>query len=42
VAAAVDGWRAHLLAAGCSPRDIELLAEQIDRPFLLDQRAAVR
>ncbi|HVZ34168.1 MAG TPA: HipA domain-containing protein, partial [Polyangiaceae bacterium] len=36
----VDGWRAHFASAGVLPGEIELLAEQIDRPFLRDQRAA--
>jgi serine/threonine-protein kinase HipA len=38
VARTVDRWRAHFKAEGVSPRDIELYAEQIDRPFLKDQR----
>jgi serine/threonine-protein kinase HipA len=42
VAAAVDSWRAHFATAGVAVRDIELLAEQIDRPFLLDQRDALQ
>jgi serine/threonine-protein kinase HipA len=42
VAAAVRSWRAHFAATGVSVRDIELLAEQIDRPFLFDQRIAQR
>lgn len=40
VARAVDGWRDHFQRAGVSPRDIGLLADQIDRPFLARQRAA--
>jgi serine/threonine-protein kinase HipA len=38
VARAVDPWRRHFAAEGVSARDIESYAEQIDRPFLLDQR----
>jgi len=38
VARAVDGWRAHFRSCGATSGDIELLAEQIDRPFLKDQR----
>ncbi|MDP3822173.1 MAG: HipA domain-containing protein [Burkholderiales bacterium] len=40
VARAVAGWRAHFAEKGVSPRDIDLLAEQIDRPFLREQRVA--
>lgn len=36
--AIVDGWKASFCESGVSERDIELLSEQIDRPFLLDQR----
>ncbi len=39
VARAVARWREHFTAAGVSHGDIELLSEQIDRPFLRDQRA---
>ncbi len=38
VARVVDGWKTHFAACGVTPRDVELLAEQIDRPFLLEQR----
>src|SRR5262249_10514764 len=38
VIAAVNGWKQHFRACGVRPRDIETLAEQIDRPFLADQR----
>jgi len=38
VCAVVDGWRAHFRSVGVRPRDLDLLAEQIDRPFLHDQR----
>jgi serine/threonine-protein kinase HipA len=34
----VDGWKRHFASCGVTKRDIELLAEQIDRPFLRDQR----
>jgi serine/threonine-protein kinase HipA len=34
----VGGWRAHFESVGVRPRDVELLAEQIDRPFLRQQR----
>lgn len=34
----VDGWRKHFRQCGVSKGDIEALAEQIDRPFLRDQR----
>ena len=40
VVAVVAGWKAHFEAAGVGKRDIESYAEQIDRPFLLEQRAA--
>lgn len=38
VAKVVAGWKQHFAAAGVSARDIEQYAEQIDRPFLRDQR----
>jgi serine/threonine-protein kinase HipA len=38
VATTVERWKQHFAAAGVSARDIESYAEQIDRPFLLDQR----
>jgi serine/threonine-protein kinase HipA len=38
VSGTVDGWKQHFKAEGVRPRDIESYAEQIDRPFLLDQR----
>ena len=34
----VDGWQAHFKAAGVSQSDITSYGEQIDRPFLADQR----
>jgi serine/threonine-protein kinase HipA len=36
----VAGWKEHFARAHVSARDIESLAGQIDRPFLLDQRTA--
>ncbi|HEY1283569.1 MAG TPA: HipA domain-containing protein [Steroidobacteraceae bacterium] len=36
----VSGWRAHFEATGVSKSDLDAYAEQIDRPFLADQRAA--
>ncbi len=42
VAQAVDGWRQHFAACGVTPRDIDLYAEQIDRPFLRDQRSELK
>jgi serine/threonine-protein kinase HipA len=38
VAKVVSTWKRHFLACGVTPRDIEALAEHIDRPFLRDQR----
>jgi serine/threonine-protein kinase HipA len=38
VARTVDGWRRHFQECGVTRNDIELYAEQIDRPFLKDQR----
>lgn len=38
VARAVAGWREHFASCGVARRDLDLLAEQIDRPFLADQR----
>lgn len=38
VAGVVAGWREHFVSAGVSDADIELLGEQIDRPFLREQR----
>jgi serine/threonine-protein kinase HipA len=40
VIAAVAGWKAHFAAAGVGKHDIAACAEQLDRPFLRDQRAA--
>jgi serine/threonine-protein kinase HipA len=36
----VAGWKAHFAAAGVAATDIESLAQQVDRPFLADQRRA--
>jgi len=36
----IERWKAHFAAAGVSKHDIESYAEQIDRPFLRDQRVA--
>jgi serine/threonine-protein kinase HipA len=33
-----NGWREHFASLGVTRRDVELHAEQIDRPFLADQR----
>jgi serine/threonine-protein kinase HipA len=39
VARVVAGWKEHFASCGVTRRDVELLGEQIDRPFLADQRA---
>lgn len=38
VARVVNGWQAHLAACAVTAADIELYAEQIDRPFPGEQR----
>ncbi len=38
----VDGWKEHFKACGVTSGDIGLYAEQIDRPFLRDQRNEVK
>lgn len=38
VARVVAGWQKHFQSFGVTRRDVEYLAEQIDRPFLRDQR----
>jgi serine/threonine-protein kinase HipA len=38
----VDGWKDHFRASGVTASDVKLLAEQIDRPFLLNQRKDMR
>jgi serine/threonine-protein kinase HipA len=42
VAKVVDGWKDHFKRCGVTASDVKLLSEQIDRPFLLDQRKQVR
>jgi serine/threonine-protein kinase HipA len=39
VATVVAGWQKHFVGCGVTRRDVALLAEQIDRPFLRKQRA---
>lgn len=41
VARVVDQWKQHFKAAGVLPREIDLYAEQIDRPFSREQRTAL-
>jgi serine/threonine-protein kinase HipA len=41
VAKAIDGWKQHFKACGVTRGDIDLYAEQIDRPFLRDQRSEI-
>jgi serine/threonine-protein kinase HipA len=38
VAQVVSGWKEHFAGCGVAPADIALYAEQIDRPFLREQR----
>jgi serine/threonine-protein kinase HipA len=38
VARVVHDWREHFRQCGVTPGDIDLYAQQIDRPFLLEQR----
>lgn len=38
----VAGWREHFAGAGVTRKDLELLDEQIERPFLLEQRKELR
>jgi len=42
VARVVADWKQHFAGCGVTRRDVELLAEQIDRPFLADQRREYR
>jgi serine/threonine-protein kinase HipA len=42
VARVVDGWKEHFKKIGVTRNDIDLHAEQIDRPFLLEQRQELR
>jgi serine/threonine-protein kinase HipA len=39
VVSVVERWKERFVALGVSARDIETYAEQIDRPFLHEQRA---
>lgn len=41
VAQVVEGWQEHFAQQGVTAGDIALLAEQIDRPFLREQRQAL-
>lgn len=41
VALVVEGWRAHFSSVGVDANTLALLADQIDRPFLLRQRQAL-
>ena len=38
----VEGWKDHFKSCGVTAGDIDLYAEQIDRPFLRDQRNEVK
>ena len=40
VVAVVAGWKSHFAAAGVRTADVDSLAQQLDRPFLEDQRRA--
>jgi serine/threonine-protein kinase HipA len=40
VARVVDKWQEHFKSLRVSRHDIELYSQQIDRPFLKDQRQA--
>jgi serine/threonine-protein kinase HipA len=40
VSQVISGWKDHFQTVGVSRNDIDLLAEQIDRPFLREQREA--
>lgn len=42
VARIVDGWKEHFALCGVTTGDIDLYAEHLDRPFLKEQRDAVR
>jgi serine/threonine-protein kinase HipA len=37
----VDDWKGHFKKCGVTATDLRLLAEQIDRPFLLEQRRQI-
>ena len=38
----IDAWKEHFRKIGVAVSDIDLHAEQIDRPFLRDQRREMR
>jgi serine/threonine-protein kinase HipA len=40
VARSVASWRSHFASVGVRPGDLDQLSEQLDRPFLRDQREA--
>jgi serine/threonine-protein kinase HipA len=42
VARVVGGWKEHFKSCGVTSGDIDLYAEQIDRPFLRDQRNEIQ
>ena len=42
VAQVIDGWQQHFMECGVTRGDIDLYAEQIDRPFLRDQRSELK
>ena len=42
VAQVVDGWKQHFVSSGVTRGDIDLYAEQVDRPFLSDQRRELK
>jgi serine/threonine-protein kinase HipA len=42
VAKVVAGWEKHFLDTGVSRKDVAMIAEQIERPFLRDQRQAAK
>jgi len=42
VARVVGGWKEHFKSCGVTSGDIDLYAEQIDRPFLRDQRSEIQ
>ena len=38
----VEGWKEHFKSCGVTAGDIDIYADQIDRPFLRDQRNEVK
>lgn len=40
MATVVDGWKENFRAQGVKERDLEMMAQYIDGPFLKGQRAA--